>query len=108
MTIWVWLTVLIYTEPHRSNDGTASISLEFLNKTRNGFTQPVYDIYGLFTQGWSYDPARAPWGVWHGQRVRARPSYVGQAFVESGVNAWKASLGSGIDVQDISINPLYT
>jgi len=92
----------------KNNDGTASISLEFQNKTRSSFTGAVHDIYGLFSQGWSYDSARAPFGVWHGQRVRARASYVGQAFVESGVNAWKDSLGGGIDVQSVTINPLYT
>ena len=92
----------------RGDGGTASISLEFENKTRVGFTQPVYDIYGLFTQGWDYDLAIAPYGVWHGRRVRARPSYVGQAFVQSGVDAWKASLPSGIEADVQIVNQLYT
>jgi len=92
----------------RGGDGTASISLEFENKTRVGFTKPVYDIYGLFTQGWDYDPAIAPYGIWHGRRVRARPSYVGQAFVQSGVDAWKASLPSGVEADVQIVNRLYT
>jgi len=92
----------------KSGDGTCSISLTFLNKERPSFTNgPVYDIYGLFTQGWSYDPP-APRGLWHGNWIRARASYVGQAFVESGVDAWKGSVKNGIEVKDISINPLYT
>lgn len=91
----------------RNDDGTAVISLEFLNKTRNGFTRPVHDIYGLFSQGWDYRPKRPPYGIWHGQYTRALPNRAGQLFVESGVNAWKASVGSGIDVQVDYINPLY-
>ena len=91
----------------RSDTG-ATISLEFGNKTRPSFTGSVYDIYGLFSQGWSYDPRKAPYGIWHGKPTRAWPSRAGQKFVQSGVDAWKASLPSGINVESESINALYT
>lgn len=95
-----------YPTVDKSDDGTITISLEFGNKPRSSFTDAVYDIYGLFTQGWSYDK-RPPYGLWHGQWIRAWPTRAGQAFVQSGVDTWKASLGSGITVQSDYINPLY-
>lgn len=92
---------------YTGKDGTVTIALEFQNKMRNGFTYPVYDIYGLFTQGWSYTK-KPPCGMWHGNYVRARPTYVGGAFVQAGVDAWAAQLGDNVELINTEINSLYT
>lgn len=87
-------------------DTGATIALEFLNKGRNSFTKDVWNIYGLFSQGWDYDKV-PPRGFWHGKWTRAKPKRVAEKFIESGVDAWKASLPSGINVDDQYIDEIY-
>lgn len=90
-------------------DTGATISLEFLNKERNSFTGAVWNIYGLFSQGWNYEGEKIPpRGIWHGKWTRAKPARVAEKFIESGVEAWKASLPDGVTVDDQYIDEIYT
>lgn len=60
----------------------------------------VYDIVGLFINGWSlHNAKRRPWGDWHGRFVGARVSKPGMSFLDDAIEQFENKYGgTGITV----------
>lgn len=73
-----------------------------------GNSKGVYDIIGLFTQGYEIpETKKLPTGIWHGNKIAALRARPGRPFVEEAVNFFMATYAPKYGVTSIDINPLY-
>ena len=86
------------------NFNQESLRRPSLNPNSDG----VYDIIGLFSQGWDIDEdKKVPFGTWHGRETSALRSRPSRPFVEDAVNFFMAIYANKYGITGIDINPLY-
>lgn len=62
------------------------------------------DLLILLNNGWEYDAAKRPYGIWHGARVPALNQRDGIQFMQATETALKEALGKGVQVE---LNAVY-
>lgn len=100
------------SDPISTEDGFA-ISVNFKEEalarpSLNPESDGVYDIIGLFSQGYEVKKdKKVPVGTWHGRKTVALRSRPGRPFVEEAVNFFMATYADKYGITEININPLY-